>query len=365
MKHRTSAFALGSILVLASSLAGAQPAAPAAGAQAAVPPRGPAREISRIAGDLYRARNGNWYTVFLVTPDGIVLGDPLNVPFAAWLKGELDSRFAGKPVRYVVYSHSHFDHAEGGAAFAATATFVAHENMLRNMDGRYPQMPGDMVDRNDNGVIDPEEIAIPTNARPGVCGMSNNWFATRDYDGDGKIPPQELQRDIVRPTVVYSERMRIDLGGKTVELVHPGLNHSDDATVMLFPEERVAFATEFLADALVTNDIHSLPSACGPFDGNPLAEWIKSYRTVEALDFDVLATGHGTPLFAKADVAVTREFFEDLVAAVSAGIEAGKPLEDLKASVRLDKYKSWANYERLRPYNVEAAYLNLKLYRGN
>ena len=62
------------------------------------------------------------------------MGDPINETFAPWLKSELDTRFPGRPVRYVVYSHSHFDHAAGGAAFADTATFVAHENMLRNMD---------------------------------------------------------------------------------------------------------------------------------------------------------------------------------------------------------------------------------------
>ena len=113
----------------------------------------------------------------------------------------------------------------------------------------------------------------------------------------------------------------------------------------------------------MTDDIRSLPSACGPFDGNPLAEWIRSYRTVEALDFDVLATGHGRPQFTKADVAATREFFEDLVAEVSAGIAAGRTLEELKETVRLEKYAGWANYERLRAYNVEAAYENLKRYR--
>ena len=41
-------------------------------------PRGPAREIIQLTGDLYRARNGNWYTIFLVTRDGIILGDPIN-----------------------------------------------------------------------------------------------------------------------------------------------------------------------------------------------------------------------------------------------------------------------------------------------
>jgi glyoxylase-like metal-dependent hydrolase (beta-lactamase superfamily II) len=93
-------------------------------------PRGPAREIIPLTGDLYRARNGNWYAIFLVTPEGIILGDPINPAFATWLKEELGKRFT-VPVRYVVYSHSHFDHAAGGSVFADTARFVAHENMVR------------------------------------------------------------------------------------------------------------------------------------------------------------------------------------------------------------------------------------------
>jgi glyoxylase-like metal-dependent hydrolase (beta-lactamase superfamily II) len=320
------------------------------------------REIVHIAGDVYRANNGNWWTVFLVTPEGIILGDPINVPFATWLKAEFEQRF-DVPVRYVVYSHSHFDHAEGGALFAATAVFVAHENMLRNMDGRYPQMPGDMVDRDNNGVIDLDDIMIPTNAKPGLCGMSAGFHAQSDVDGDGVVTPAELQRNIVRPDIVYSDRMIINLGGKRVELIHPGLNHSDDATVMLFPEERVLFATEFIADALVTNNIHSLPSACGPFDGSPLAEWIRSYRTVEALDFDIVAGGHGQVLFDKRDVTETRIYFEDLVGAVSIAMAEGLSLAEMQQSIRLEQYADWVNYDRLLKDNIEAAYLNLKLFR--
>jgi glyoxylase-like metal-dependent hydrolase (beta-lactamase superfamily II) len=332
-----------------------------ASAQAQIELPGSVREIIPITDDLYRARDGNWYVIFLVTRDGIILGDTLNTQFAEWLKGQLDDRF-DVPVRYVVYSHSHFDHAEGGGVFADTALFVAHENMLRNMDGRYPQMPGDMIDRNNNGRFDPEDIDIPTNMKPGICGFGPGFFTMFDHDGDGQVTPQEMQRDIQRPDIVYSDRMRLELGGKTIELIHPGLNHADDATVMLFPEERVLFGTEFLADALVVDDMHSLPSACGPFDGSPLSEWIHSYGTVEELDFDILAPGHGA-LFRKSDVADTREYFEDLVAAVSAGMAAGHSMEELMQTIRLDKYKDWVHYERLLPDNIEAAYNNLKLYR--
>jgi cyclase len=188
--------------------------------------------------------------------------------------------------------------------------------------------------------------------------MGPTFFASIDRDKNGVVPPAELQADIHTPDVVYSERMRISLGGRTVHLIHPGLNHSDDATVMLFPEEQVLFATEFLADALVTTNPRSLPSTCSAFDRHPLAEWIRSYRTVEGLDFDRVAPGHGN-VFDKAVVTETREYFEYLVGQVSAGIRAGRPLADLVETITLDRYKGWANYERLRRMNVEAAYLNL------
>jgi glyoxylase-like metal-dependent hydrolase (beta-lactamase superfamily II) len=132
---------------------------------------------------------------------------------------------------------------------------------------------------------------------------------------------------------------------------------------MLFPEERVLFATEFIADALVTDNIQSLPSACGPFDGSPMAEWIGSYRTVEALDFDVLAGGHGRELFDKAGVTATRIYFEDLKAAVEDAMAEGLSLEAMQDSIRLEQYADWVNYDRLLRDNIEAAFLNLTRFR--
>jgi glyoxylase-like metal-dependent hydrolase (beta-lactamase superfamily II) len=322
-----------------------------------------AREIIKIGDDVYRARNGLWYSLFYVTPEGIVLVDPLSTDFAQWLKTQFSERFPGQTVKYVIYSHSHWDHIEGGAVFADTARFVAQEGVLRNMDGRYPHMPGDMVDRNDNGQFEVDEILIPAKAHPGICGMPENFFRTHDRNQDGHMTPVEYYADVRRPEIVYSDRMKLTLGGKAVELIFPGKNHANDGTVVLFPAARVAFAADFPADALVTGTLRSLPSACGNFDQHPMSEWIRSYKTIESLDFDVLAGGHGSVLFTKADVAEARGFFEDLMTAVDLGISQGKGLDELKRTVLLEKYMDWAYYQRLREDNIEAAYRNLKAYR--
>lgn len=267
------------------------------------------------------------------------------------------------PSGYVIYSHSHWDHIEGGGLFADTAQFIAQEGVLRNMDGRYPHMPGDMIDRNNNGQFELEEITGPAAAHPGVCGMPASFFQSHDRNYDGHMTPAELYAEVRRPDIVYSERLQLALGRKTIELIYPGKNHADDGTVVLFPDERVLFSADFPADALVRTSMRSLPSACGNFDGHPLAEWIRSYRRIEELDFDILAQGHGSVMFKKADVAEGRQFFEDLVAEVSAGMAQGKSLAELKQSIVLEKYKDWSQYQRLREDNIEAAYNNLKIYR--
>src|ERR671924_996322 len=82
-------------------------------------PQAPMRSIVNITGQLYRAQNNNHYTVFVVTPEGIIMSDPINRDFARYLKAEFATRFK-VPVRYVLYTHKDWDHASGGVVFADT-----------------------------------------------------------------------------------------------------------------------------------------------------------------------------------------------------------------------------------------------------
>src|SRR5262245_8732834 len=146
---------VGVLLILASEALGQSPTAPR-------------RSIEPVSGGVYTAINNNHRTVFLVTPDGIILGDPINADFSRWLKAELASRFK-VPVKYVVYSHHHWDHASGGDVFADTARFVGHANMLTHLalppsSTKLSQVEGEFgevakLDVNRNGVVETTEAS--------------------------------------------------------------------------------------------------------------------------------------------------------------------------------------------------------------
>ena len=50
--------------------------------------------------------------------------------FRMWRVYDEFARRFNVPVRYVIYSHYHWDHASGGAVYADTARFIGHESML-------------------------------------------------------------------------------------------------------------------------------------------------------------------------------------------------------------------------------------------
>lgn len=283
----------------AGSAAAQEVAQEVAQAVAQAPAAAPTRAISQIAGDLYRFQNGGHYSVFLVTPSGVIVTDPINTAAARWLKEEIAKRF-NAPIKYLIYSHDHADHIAGGEVFADTAVVVAHEKAV-----------------------------------PHILGE---------------------KRPTAAPQVTFSDRMTIALGGKTVELAYLGNNHSDNSIVMRFPAERVVFAVDFAEPKrLLFRDLRN-----GYID-----DWTESLKRLEAMDFDILASGH-TPLGVKADVRATREYIEELRAEVLKLVREGKSLDEMKAAIKMENYKSWAQYESFLPLNIEGMANYLQLYRrGN
>src|SRR5215470_1935289 len=80
--------------------------------------------------NVYIFRYGRHQSMFVVTPDGVIATDPIGLrrPAARAYIEEIRKITQG-PIKYVVYSHSHFDHIAGGQPFKELgAVFVAHRN---------------------------------------------------------------------------------------------------------------------------------------------------------------------------------------------------------------------------------------------
>jgi glyoxylase-like metal-dependent hydrolase (beta-lactamase superfamily II) len=317
---------------------------PPAGVSAQQPAAAPQRGIVNVTGQLYRAQNNNHYTVFLVTPEGVIMSDPINRDFARWLKAEIAARFK-VPVRYVLYTHRDWDHASGGIVFADTAEFVGHRNMLAALapPAGNPPLPADAVkvDANKNGLVERSEAAGPYSER----------FALYDYNRDDVLSGGEIARgsvnDVLPPTVTYTDRHTLTLGGKRVTMTYLGAAHADDSSVLHFPDERAVFSADIL-------QVKRLPGGLAPTVGS----WIDALSTITALDFEHALTGHalsGT----KQDAMQSLQYLLDISKGVAAGIAAGRPLAEIQKTLTLDAYKGFERWDTIREAHIAAVYATI------
>lgn len=193
----------------------------------------------------------------------------------------------------------------------------------------------------------------------------------RDHSAGGEVFAQEAtviahekaraaiigeQRPTAVPDITFTERMSISLGGKSVELIYVGLSHSDNMIVMHFPAERALFAVDFISVKRLP--YMNLSDAYFP-------EWIDAVKKVEAMDFDILVPGHG-PLGTKADVTEHREYLQALYDSVLEAARRGESLDEMKSSIKLERFAHLSMYDKWRELNIEGMYRQVSLHRrGN
>jgi glyoxylase-like metal-dependent hydrolase (beta-lactamase superfamily II) len=284
-------------IVLLVVLAIAALLAPATVSAQEATPSAPAGEVQQFADDTYAFVSGGYVSLFIVTDEGVIATDPGSLvdPGRAEAYAAAIVSVTDQPVRYLIYSHDHADHATGGAVFADTATFISHENAV------------------------------------------------------AKIAALEDPNTPV-PSIAFNDELTLELGGTTVELYYTGRNHSDNMIVLLHPEARILFAVDFIP-------VNSLPFQDLP-DAYP-EEWIDSLQWVdENLDFDTLVIGHPPVSGTKENVGQVRMYLEDLMASVTAARDAGladnspEMVEAVRTDLEAD-YGEWANFEEWLPLNIE------------
>lgn len=159
-----------------------------------------------------------------------------------------------KPIKYVVNTHTHLDHAFGNCVFAKLGATVISQQADRDML-----------------------------AETGAEVLKN----AADFD---LTPEQMAGTEIVLPTLTFETRMTIDLGEETVELIRTAPSHTAGSAVVYVPSKKLLFA----GDILFT-DFHPYLA-----DGDPTG-WAQTLDSLLAMDVEKIVPGHG-PLSGKQDL---------------------------------------------------------------
>jgi len=264
--------------------------------QAPAPER-PLFETKKVDGtdNVYVFRYGNAQSMFVVTSAGVIATDPIGYgrPEAVVTYVDEIKKVTDKSIKYLIYSHHHFDHIAGGKPFKdAGAKFIAHKTAKERL-----------AVLKDPATILPDETI-----------------------GNSKI---------------------IKLGGTTLELTYLGLNHSDSSLVMRLPKEKIIFVVDFLP-------VGTLPGR-GMIDFYPL-EAEAAIKKVLAMDWERLIPGHpGVPdgrLGTKKDAQDILTFLQESSAAVQVAAREGKCWDTAEKEVKMPSYASWPNYEAAWPFVV-------------
>jgi glyoxylase-like metal-dependent hydrolase (beta-lactamase superfamily II) len=245
--------------------------------------------------NVYIFRYQNHQAMFVVTPAGVIVTDPISYGRPQAAKAYLDEirKITQAPIKYLVYSHPHYNHIAGGKVFKdAGATVISHRRAKERL----------------------VELKAP---------------------------------DVVIPDQVVDGKRTIKLGGTTLDLIYTGRNHSDSSLVMLLPKEKILFAVDF-------NSLGAVPSRLAVNDSYPI-EWLASLKKTLALGWERMIPGHPGPngrLGTRKDMEEQIAFMTDLASEVKKASDAGKCFDPATKEVRVPKYATLAQYEQNIEWNV-------------
>jgi glyoxylase-like metal-dependent hydrolase (beta-lactamase superfamily II) len=254
----------------------------------------PPYETRKVEGtdNVYIFRHGNHQAMFVVTPEGVIATDPIAYgrPTGGQIYVNEIRKITDRPIRYLIYSHHHFDHIAGGKAFKdAGATIIAHRRAKERLE-----------------VL--------------------------------KDPHTPLPDETVDTT------RTITLGGTQLELTYVGPNHSDSTLVMRLPREKIVFVVDLLPVGRVP--------ARGMIDFYPL-EAEESIKRILAMDWERLIPGHpdsGGRLGTKQDAQDQLALLQEASAEMQKLAREGKCWEPAEKEFKLPKYANWPGYEQGLPF---------------
>lgn len=273
-------------------------------------------EVVELAPGVYAfvGEKGATNSGFVVTDDGVVVIDTqgpreLALELRAWIRKVTDL-----PIAFVINTHYHGDHTFGNQYFNEARAIIAHEETWRAL------VEKDKAHRTRFKRFFGEESLLGFNP--------------------------------VLPSLTFTEKMVLRVGGRELVLVHPGVAHTFGDVYVFMPAEGVVFA----GDLLYKKRLPLLG------DGDTLGA-ISALDTLLQTGADVYLPGHGG-VATKEDIVKFKKYLLDLRGEVTRFIDEGKTLEEVKDMIKLPEYSGYVMYKEWLGQNAGAVYREIKESQG-
>jgi cyclase len=262
---------------------------------------------------VYAAKAQDSNVSIIQTREGVVMIDTGQTPVDSLAAMGIVEKLSSQPVRFVIHTEPHDDHTNGDFVFSPPAIVVAHAGAAESM-------------RKTNTVERNQKLA-------------------GEYPGMGEAMKGYRQ---VLPHIEFQQKMTLNLGERTLELIYLRNVHSEADTAIWLPRERVLWAAAAVGVKRYPN--------IRPFLTIP--DILASIKLMRALNPEVVIAGHGAPGTTKIFDEMER-YYGLLLERVGKMAREGKTLESIKAEIKMPEFDDWAGKERF-PNNVDAAWRAVK-----
>jgi glyoxylase-like metal-dependent hydrolase (beta-lactamase superfamily II) len=247
-------------------------------------------KITKVAGAVYLLEGAGGNIGASIGEDGVAIVDDQFAPLADKIRAALKS-VTDKPLRFILNTHYHFDHTGGNAPLHKDATIIAHDNVRKRL------------------------------ATGAVLGNGGSMKMEQPPDPEGALP-----------VITFAHDVTLHLNGEEIRALHLPHGHTDGDSIVYFTGSNVVhMGDNFVTYGFPFVDLLGGGSVKGMIAGLENA--------VAQLPADVkVIPGHGG-LSTLDDVRAQIKLLQDTLAAVSAGVAAGKTLEQLKQEKVLDPWK--------------------------
>lgn len=315
------------------ALVALQPNVGSAAAQAGRTPAGTqfsgkAFRFNQVKPGIYHAVGTGALTVVgnssvIVNDQDVVVVDDHISPAAAWVLLDEVKALTNKPVRAVINTHFHYDHAHGNQIFGPEVDIIGHEFTRQMLLGVSTQMPlfKNYLAGLPRGVEDlSRRAAAETDATRKAALQTQLRAAENNVAAQAELRPTP-------PNVTMKTEMTLHRGDREIQIRFLGRGHTAGDIVVYLPKERVVITGDFLTAAL-SNMSDSYPD-----------EWVASLDALKRLDFDTVLPGHGDAFTDKAKIDNFQAYLRDVWAEVGRLKQQGMSAEDAAKQADLTRHK--------------------------